>query len=132
MKNPTPTRHPSDGELRILQVLWRNGPSTARDVHNALDGIDTGYTTTLKLMQIMLDKGLVTRDESERTHVYAPAVREADTQRAATSNLIHKLFGGSAAALMQQALATEPASREELRRIRELLDAMEQQETSND
>ena len=117
---------PTDGELRILQVLWRRGPATARDVHEVLAAErPTAYTTTLKLLQIMHEKGLVTRDESARQHVYAAAVGEAETQRVATADLLGRVFGGSAAALMQQALSIEPASRDELRRIRVMLDALE-------
>lgn len=124
---------PTDAELRILRVLWAKGPATVRDVHEVLNAErPAGYTTTLKLMQIMLDKRLVTRDESERTHVYSAAVAERQTQRTATADLLGRLFDGSAAALMQQALSVKPSSREELRRIREMLDALERGETPND
>jgi predicted transcriptional regulator len=124
---------PTDAELRILRVLWAKGPATVRDVHEVLNAErPAGYTTTLKLMQIMLDKRLVTRDESERTHVYSAAVAERQTQRSATADLLGRLFDGSAAALMQQALSVKPSSREELRRIREMLDALERGETPND
>jgi predicted transcriptional regulator len=124
---------PTDAEIRILRVLWAKGPTTVRDVHEVLNAErPAGYTTTLKLMQIMLDKGLVTRDESERTHVYSAAVAEKQTQRTATADLLGRLFGGSAAALMQQALSVRPSSREELRRIREMLDALERGEKPND
>src|SRR5678815_1398692 len=124
---------PTDAELAILRVLWAQGPSTVRQVHEALaEARDTGYTTTLKIMQIMLEKGLVTRDESERTHVYSAAVAEKQTQRTATADLLGRLFGGSAAALMQQALSVKPSSREDLRRIREMLDALERGEKPTD
>jgi BlaI family transcriptional regulator, penicillinase repressor len=124
---------PTDAELRILRVLWSRGPSTVRDVHEVLSAErPAGYTTTLKFLQIMLDKGLVTRDESSRTHVYAAAVAEGQAQRSATADLIGRLFGGSAAALMQHALAVQPSSREELRRIREMLDAAERAEDRRD
>ena len=117
---------PTDAELRILRVLWKRGPATVRDVHDVLAAErPAGYTTTLKFLQIMLEKGLVTRDESARTHVYAAAVAEGQTQRTATADLMDRLFGGSAAALMQHALAVNPSSREELRRIREMLDALD-------
>jgi predicted transcriptional regulator len=123
---------PTDAELRILRVLWNRGPSTVRDVHEILAAErPAGYTTTLKFLQIMLDKGLVTRDDSTRTHVYAAAVAEGQAQRTATADLIGRMFGGSAAALMQQALAVQPSSRDELRRIREMLDAMEQRGDSD-
>ena len=121
---------PTEAELRILQVLWKRGPSTVREVHDVVAAErPAAYTTTLKFLQIMLDKGLVTRDESSRTHVYASAVAEGQAQRSATADLMGRLFGGSAAALMQQALAVNPSSREELRRIREMLDAIERGET---
>jgi predicted transcriptional regulator len=124
---------PTDAEIRILRVLWAKGPTTVRDVHDVLNAErPTAYTTTLKLMQIMLDKGLVTRDESARTHVYSAAVAERQTQRTATADLLGRLFGGSAAALMQQALSVKPSSREELRKIREMLDALERGEKPND
>jgi BlaI family transcriptional regulator, penicillinase repressor len=124
------TPPPTDAELRILQVLWSKGPSTVREVHDIVAAErPAGYTTTLKFLQIMLEKGLVTRDESTRTHVYAAAVAQGQAQRTATADLMGRLFGGSAAALMQQALAVKPSSRDELRRIREMLDAIERGET---
>ena len=120
---------PTDAELRILRVLWDRGPSTVRDVHAVVAAErPAAYTTTLKFLQIMLEKGLVTRDESERTHIYAAAVERGQAQRTATADLMERLFGGSAAALMQQALAVNPSSREELRRIREMLEAAEREE----
>ncbi len=124
---------PTDGELRILQVLWRRGPATARDVHEVLAAErPTAYTTTLKLLQIMHEKGLVTRDDSARTHVYAAAVTEADTRRQAAADLRDRMFGGSAASLVQHALSLEPTSRDELRRIRAMLDALESTEETPD
>ena len=111
--------HPTPGELAILRVLWSRGPSTVRDVHEALaDSRDTGYTTTLKLMQIMAGKGLVTRDDSARTHVYAARQSESRTRGELVKDLIERAFGGSAAALVMQALASQPASAEELKEIR--------------
>ncbi len=114
---------PTDSELAILRILWDRGPSTVRQVHDALaDTRDTGYTTTLKLMQIMADKGLVRRNESARTHVYAAAAPEAHTQRQLVRDLVDRAFGGSAAALVMQALNAEGATPDELREIRKLLD----------
>ncbi len=114
---------PTDSELAILTILWERGPSTVRQVHEALaDERDTGYTTTLKLMQIMADKGLVTRNESARTHVYAAMASEQQTQRQLVKDLVDRAFGGSAAALVLQALNAEGASPAELREIRKLLD----------
>ena len=114
---------PTDSELAILRILWDRGPSTVRQVHDALAGTrDTGYTTTLKLMQIMADKGLVKRDESARTHVYAPAATEMQTQRQLVKDLVDRAFAGSAAALVMQALNAEGATPDELREIRKLID----------
>ena len=114
---------PTDSELAILTILWERGPSTVRQVHEALaDTRDTGYTTTLKLMQIMADKGLVTRNESARTHVYAAMASEQQTQRQLVKDLVDRAFGGSAAALVLQALNAEGATPAELREIRKLID----------
>jgi BlaI family penicillinase repressor len=108
---------PTDAELAILNVLWRRGPSTVRDV---FDG--TGYTTVLKLLQIMMQKGLVKRDESQRSHVYRAAANEEQTQKRLVGELLDKAFGGSAPALVMRALAVGPASRDDLAAIRALLD----------
>jgi predicted transcriptional regulator len=114
---------PTDSELAILRVLWDRGPSTVRAVHEALVGArETGYTTTLKLMQIMAAKGLVKRNESERTHVYTARLTQDQTQRQLVADLVQRAFGGSAAALMQQALSAHPASPEELTKIQHLID----------
>ena len=114
---------PTNAELEILRVLWQRGPSTVRDVHAAVVRAEpVGYTTMLKLLQIMTDKGLVSRDASERTHVYAAAVSEATTQRRMVSDLMRRAFGGSTLALVQQALSSSPASPQEIKQIRRLLD----------
>jgi len=114
---------PTDAELAILRVLWERGPSTVRQVHEALAGTrDTGYTTTLKLMQIMADKGLVTRNETARTHVYAASAGEAQTQQQLVKDLVDRAFGGSAATLVLRALSAEGTSESELREIRKLID----------
>jgi len=112
---------PTDGELAILRVLWEQGPSTVRQVHEKL-GRDTAYTTVLKLLQIMTEKGLVRRDESSRTHVYAAAETAQKTQRQLLKDLLDKAFGGSSANLVLQVLATKRASPAELAQIRKLLD----------
>ena len=113
---------PSDGELAILRVLWSQGPSTVRDVHTVLSrDRDMGYTTVLKLMQIMVEKGLVGRDERERSHTYRPLQGEVETQRCLLKELLHKAFGGSRRDLVLQALESEPASSEELKDIRKML-----------
>lgn len=117
---------PTDGELGILRVLWRRGPSTVRQVHEGLgEPAVVGYTTVLKLLQIMTEKGLVTRDESRRTHVYQARLAEDATQRQLVRDLLDRAFAGSARKLVMQALAVRKASPEELAEIRELLDRME-------
>lgn len=113
---------PTDAELQILRVLWTDGPSTVRQVNERLSASrEIGYTTTLKLMQIMTDKGLVSRDESDRTHVYAARANEGQTQRQLVSDLMDRAFGGSAAALVMQALSAHPASADELEHIGRLI-----------
>lgn len=113
---------PSDGELAILRVLWSQGPSTVRDVHTELSkDREMGYTTVLKLMQIMVEKGLVARDERARSHTYRPLQGEAETQRCLLKELLQKAFAGSRRELVLQVLEAEPASAEELEDIRKLL-----------
>lgn len=117
---------PTEAELAILRVLWERGPSTVRDVQDVLNSAkETGYTTVLKLMQIMLDKGLVERDESRRTHVYRPRVPEEKTQRQLVGDLIERAFSGSAQKLVMQALSAKKVSADELQQIRALLDEIE-------
>ncbi|MCE9670453.1 BlaI/MecI/CopY family transcriptional regulator [Myxococcus stipitatus] len=119
---PQPTR----AELAILRALWQLGPSTVRQVHESLrDTQDTGYTTVLKLLQNMTEKGLVQRDESERTHVYKAALSQQRTQRDLLRDLMDRAFGGSAMSVVAQALSMKRASSEELAEIRKLLDAHE-------
>jgi predicted transcriptional regulator len=118
-----PTPLPTDGELAILQVLWERGPSTVREVHGRLGrGRAVGYTTVLKLMQIMHEKGLVRRDASERSHVYEARLPRERTQRALVKDLLQRAFGGSAAALVQRALEASPADAADLDEIRRLLE----------
>ena len=113
---------PSDGELAILRVLWSQGPSTVREVHTDLSkDRDMGYTTVLKLMQIMVEKGLLGRDERARSHTYRPLQGEGETQRCLLKELLQKAFAGSRRDLVLQVLETEPASAEELEDIRKLL-----------
>jgi len=122
---PDPPK-PTDAELDILRVLWDRGPSTVRDVHGVLgDRRGVGYTTVLKLMQIMAEKGLVLRDESARSHVYRARERPEATQRRLLRDLIARAFGGSAEALVLQALATRRATPAAIAEIRKLLDEME-------
>lgn len=124
MSNKRALPQPTPAELEILGVLWRRGPSTVRDVHSALEarGRDVGYTTVLKIMQIMADKGLAQRDASERSHVYRAAIREDATKRRLVSDLVKRAFEGSALGLVMHALAAHPADASELQQIRALLD----------
>ena len=117
------TAHPTDRELQILRILWDTGPATVRQVHEAMnsDGA-TGYTTALKLMQIMAEKGLLTRDKSSRQHIYKAAVSEEAAQNDLLGNLINKAFAGSAEKLVLRALSANKVSPEELARIKKLLD----------
>ena len=123
------TSLPTDGELRILRVLWSRGPSTVREVHEALSEIaETGYTTVLKLLQIMTEKGLVRRDESQRAHVYEARAGEDDTQQHLLSDLLDRAFDGSASKLVMQALSSGRASRQEIDEIRRLNEKMSGEE----
>jgi predicted transcriptional regulator len=124
-RNPTAPR-PTDGELAILRVLWERGPSTVRQVHEVLSTRDrpmTAYTTALKLLQIMTEKGLVRRDESDRTHVYHSRLSEEQTQRQLVRDLLDRAFGGSSSKLVMQALNAKRATPEELAEIRKLIEA---------
>ena len=120
LKRPRPT----DGELEILRVLWQTGPATVREVHETLcqGKPTTGYTTVLKLMQIMADKGLVTRDEKNKAHVYRARIPEEQTQRQLVGDLLDRVFGGSATRLVMQALSSKKASADEIAEIRRILD----------
>src|SRR5215813_1022567 len=119
---------PTESELEILQILWTRGLATVREVHEELAKTkDAGYTTTLKLMQIMHEKGLVKRDDSMRTHVYQAAVNKEHTQKHLLIKMIDSLFGGSSTQLVIQALGEHKASPEELERIQALLDNLKKQ-----
>ena len=122
-------KRPTDAEIEILKVLWRRGPSTVREVFDSLsESKQTGYTTVLKLMQIMAEKGLVRRDETERAHRYEAATAEEETQRQMVGDLLRRVFDGSAKRLVMQALSAERASAGELDEIRQLLDRLERGE----
>ncbi|MBN1204699.1 MAG: BlaI/MecI/CopY family transcriptional regulator [Myxococcaceae bacterium] len=126
MKSPLP--QPTRAELAILRVLWKQGRCTVRQVHEALRETqekDTVYTTVLKLLQNMAEKGLVRRDERDRTHVYEAALNEQKTQRDLLRDLMDRAFGGSSASLVIQALSLKRATPEELEEIRKLLDKNE-------
>jgi len=120
-RDPQPLPLPTAAELDILAVLWRLGPATVREVHEALDK-DSGYTTTLKQMQLMLEKGLLKRSERFRSHVYEASVPKEQTQQQVAGDLLSRAFDGSARSLVLGALSAQPASREELAEIRKMLD----------
>lgn len=117
---PDPLPLPSAAELEILVVLWRLGPSTVREVH-AAQGKDIGYTTTLKQMQLMHEKGLLIRSERFRSHVYEPGIPKQQTQQQVAGDMLARVFDSSAKSLVMGALAAQPASREELAEIQEML-----------
>lgn len=120
---------PTDAELEILAVLWSCGPCTVRQVHeNLSDDPPRGYTTVLKLMQIMSGKKLVKRNEKQKAHIYKANCSQEDTERALLSNLLDKAFSGSAGRLVMQALSSNKASKAELKEIRSLLKKMEDEQ----
>jgi predicted transcriptional regulator len=126
----TTTRYikPTESELEILQVLWGRDTASVRDVHEELaKSKDVGYTTTLKLMQIMHEKGLVKRDDSFKTHIYQAAVSKEKTQKHLLGKMINTLFGGSPTELVIQALGNHKASPRELEEIQQLLDNLKKQ-----
>lgn len=119
---------PTDGELEILQVLWERGKATVREVHETIiQTKEAGYTTTLKLMQIMFEKGLVTRDDSSKTHIYKPNVTKEKTQSQFVGKMISGLFGGSSKQLVMQALGSQSPSKEEIEEIQQLLENLKNQ-----
>ena len=124
MKKNAPLPLPTEAELEILNVLWSAGPSTVREVHAAL-GRDTGYTTVLKQMQVMAAKGLLTRSERFRSHVYEARLPKQETQQRLAGNLLNRAFEGSASHLVLGALSSKPVSAKELAEIRRILDDFE-------
>jgi BlaI family penicillinase repressor len=119
---------PTESELEILQVLWERGTASVRDVHEELAKMkDVGYTTTLKLMQIMHEKGIVRRDDSFKTHIYQAAVSKEKTQKHLLGKMIDTLFGGSSTELVIQALGNHKASPSELDEIQQLLNNLKKQ-----
>ena len=127
------TPKPTDAELAILRVLWDRGPSTVRQVHDVLGRErSAGYTTSLKLLQIMTEKGLVDRDERDRTHIYRARSSEEQTQRQLIRDLLDRAFDGSATKLVMQALATRRASADDLREIRRAIDVARQDSRPRD
>ena len=124
---------PTDAELEILHVLWAKGPSTVRQVHEVLSqSRDIGYTTALKLMQIMYEKGLLFRDEESKSHTYRAAVSQEDTQRNLVDRFVETAFRGSASKLVMQVLGQHKASREELDEIKNLLNNLNRDASRSD
>lgn len=116
---------PTESELEILQILWEKSHCTVREVHEILEkSKDAGYTTTLKLMQIMLEKGLVTRDASSKTHIYRALLNQEKTQQHLVNKMIDNVFNGSAARLVMQALGNHTASKDEIDSIKQYLDQL--------
>ncbi|MDB4286074.1 BlaI/MecI/CopY family transcriptional regulator [bacterium] len=128
----TPSTQPTDGEFEILLVLWEKGPSTVRVINESLNkkrpesAKEIGYTTTLKLMQIMAEKGLLSRSKSGKTHIYKPEIDQSETQQRLVNKLMDKAFQGSAMKLVQQALGNRETSTQELDEIRKFLDELEE------
>ncbi len=119
---------PTESELEILRVLWQRGEATVREVHEELSKTkDAGYTTTLKLMQIMHEKGMVKRDESNKTHKYISLLSQEKTQKQFVGKMIDTLFSGSSSQLVMQALGNHKASKEELEEIQKLIDNLKKQ-----
>lgn len=121
---------PTAAEVDILAVLWRLGPSTVREVHDAL-GKDCGYNTTLTQMRLMTGKGLLIRSERFRSHVYEPGVPQEQMQKRIARDLLRRVFGGSAKKLIMGALGAQPASREESAEIRRMIDALDKKKRRN-
>lgn len=121
---------PTEAELEILSLLWEMKEASVRQIHERLSETkETGYTTTLKIMQIMHAKGMVKRDEQHRTHLYQAAVKQGETQKSLLKNLMASAFGGSSKTLVMQALGQDNPSREELDEIRAFLDDLEQKKS---
>jgi len=119
---------PTDAELEILQILWNKGPVTVREVNEILSETkDVGYTTTLKIMQIMAEKSIVKRDTSQKTHIYSAAIEKSDTQSSMLQTFIANTFGGSTASLVLQALGDNKANNDELKEIKSLIEKLEKE-----
>ncbi len=117
---------PTESELEILSILWEMKTASVRQIHERLSKTkDTGYTTTLKTLQIMYSKKMVSRNEANRTHIYSPSTNQKETQKSLLNNLVTTAFGGSAQKLVMQALGQEKPSKEDLDEIRAFLDQLE-------
>ncbi len=120
---------PTEREIEILKILWQRGPSTVRQVNEVMNARQqTGYTTTLKLMQIMVDKGLISRDDSQFKHLFEAAVSEESTQKQLVGNLLERVFSGSTEKLVMRALSAKKISKRDLGKIRELIERMEEKQ----
>ena len=120
---------PTDSELEIMQVLWSDGPLTVREVNEVLNETRrVGYTTTLKMMQIMTDKGLLSRNTSQRSHIYAPAVKPEEIRSGILDHIVRTAFQGSTSKLVLHALGNRGTTREEMEEIRELIEKLEKQQ----
>lgn len=127
MKRNHPLPRPTEGELELLRILWGRGPSTVRDLHQEINAKRAlGYTSVLKLLQIMTEKGLVEREESCKAHIYHPAASQNETQDQLVRDISQRLFAGSAAQLAMHALALEPVNDQELEALRNLIDQKRQ------
>ncbi|HEY1501503.1 MAG TPA: BlaI/MecI/CopY family transcriptional regulator [Acidobacteriaceae bacterium] len=127
MKRNHPLPRPTEGELELLRILWDRGPSTVRDLHQEINAKRAlGYTSVLKLLQIMTEKGLVEREESGKAHIYHPAASQNETQDQLVRDISQRLFAGSAAQLAMHALALEPVNDQELEALRNLIDQKRQ------
>lgn len=127
------TIRPTDSELEILQILWDRGPSTVREVNNQINREkNAGYTTTLKIMQIMTEKGLLSREKDSRTHIYTPVPDMITTRGALLDRFLESTFSGSASSLVMQALGNHNASSEELHEIKELIEQLEKNNGNSD
>ena len=128
MKNKNLPR-PTETELEILRVLWQQGPNTVRDVHNILNRereTEVGYSTTLKMFQVMTQKGLIERDETVRPQIYSTRVPQEQTQKQLVKDLLNRAFGGSVRQMVMHALSEKEASDEELEQLEQLLDKLEE------
>ena len=129
--NNSKQNKPTESEMGILQVLWEKGPSTVREVHDILsEKKEAGYTTTLKLMQIMNEKGLLSRNDESKSHIYSAAVKKQSIQKQMVGKMIDGLFKGSSASLVMHALGNHRASKEEIQEIKKYLDEMESKNSS--
>jgi predicted transcriptional regulator len=123
---------PTDSELEVMQVLWEHGPLTVRQVNDLLnEQRRVGYTTTLKIMQIMTEKGMLTRDTGQRSHIYSPTLESEQVQNTILDHILRTVYRGSTSSLILQALGNHAASRKEIKKIKELIQKMEEEENGN-